>query len=240
MKRLCNEYDDVARYEFYIHSVKEQQYLDMIYKYFEVPFMEGLSKDRHSFQFHYAIYVWRRCTLVYCAFGLNWFPLLQIAIIVNSNLLCLVYQAAKRPYEDERVNDVEVFNEVIIYLCSFHWLLLLFSQSPDFDEVLGWSLISVISLNIIYHMFMMLVKLLGNAKKSFKEKYQQFKTWDQLERCSCKCSFCGTYPVMDEPLDFEIDLQDCEGSSSRQKTMMFCFFRKGKSTANQGGGEEGE
>jgi len=240
IKRLCAKYDDVARFENNPDSVEEERQVDKIYKYFEVPFMEGLRKDRQSIQFHYAIYIWRRCTLIYCVFGLNWFPLLQIAIVVKSNFICFLYQVTMRPYEDEELNSVEAFNEVIIYLCSFHWLILMQSTSPEFEENLGWSLIFVLCFNILYHMFTLMKQLLGNAKESFKEKYQQFKMWDQLERCPCKCSVCGTYPAMDEPLDFEIDLQDCEGSSSSHKTMMFCFSIKGKSKANQSGGKEGE
>jgi len=132
------------------------------------PLIEGLRRDSPGIQFQYVVYCMRRTILVYTAFFLNFFPLAQVALNIKISLLAFVYQASFSPYEDEKSDKVEVFNEAIIYLTSMT-LLILVKESEDIEFVdqIGWVIIGLLSVYLGYHMFAFMGVIVDAAKHSY-------------------------------------------------------------------------
>ncbi len=82
----------------------------------------------------------------------------------------VMYAIRFRPFENEALNRMEIFNEICILLVSYHLFLLTgFNEDYDCQYEVGWSLLGITSTNILVNMIYMLTLSLLIAYKYLKE-----------------------------------------------------------------------
>ena len=85
------------------------------------------------------------------------------------NVLQITYLFIIRPFEDSRVNRLEIFNEYIFSLATLH--MVLFSDCYDNSHMkysLGWTFISLILLQIVVNFYVLISSILKNVCLYFK------------------------------------------------------------------------
>ena len=83
---------------------------------------------------------------------------LQISVAVFVGMVNLCYLVVQRPFDDEKVNNLEIMNEATNFILLYH-VILFSGMVPDSKTryMLGWSFIGLTSANVLVH-FALLVK----------------------------------------------------------------------------------
>ena len=82
---------------------------------------------------------------------------LQYLCLSLFNLAMTLYQGTYFPFKDRNTNKVELFNEFLMSISSYH--IIFFSDMVDSLIVryqYGWSLIAVLSVNLVFNMYIIL------------------------------------------------------------------------------------
>jgi hypothetical protein len=75
------------------------------------------------------------------------------------SLVNLCYQFTAKPFKRAKDNYIEIFNEVVILLCSYQMCIFLNAEAPqDFLKAIGW----VFMFNVVFNVFMNVVMLFLN------------------------------------------------------------------------------
>lgn len=91
----------------------------------------------------------------------------------------MMYLIGVKPFENPKINYIEIFNESVVLIVSYH--LFLFTDYIDGDELstyVGYSIIGATLLTIAVNMVVMLLESLGKFKficKKICEKYKKVK-----------------------------------------------------------------
>jgi hypothetical protein len=74
--------------------------------------------------------------------------------LVFLSLAQLIYLGAAKPYEDPKVNRLELFNECIVMLCNYHLFFFVDpSMSSKLKYLAGWSLDLIIILQFLLNSY---------------------------------------------------------------------------------------
>ena len=85
----------------------------------------------------------------------NW-PFAQIQILIFHSFLVIIYNILARPFEDPKLNKLEIFNELCIIVSAYHLFLFTpFVEDSAFQYRIGWSMIVVTVLNIAVNIAIM-------------------------------------------------------------------------------------
>ncbi|TNV85995.1 hypothetical protein FGO68_gene6894 [Halteria grandinella] len=110
-------------------------------------------------------------------------PTFQIILYQTSSLCCLMYLISVRPFETDKMNNLEVFNELNVFVASFHLVALISMEESDdvarqkqinkLTKDIGTSFIGFscfqISINLIF--------LLSEFFVSFCKLFKKLKTF---------------------------------------------------------------
>ena len=82
-----------------------------------------------------------------------------------------MYLVKVQPKEQTASNQLEIFNEICVYLCGLHVLLfLMISLTPSTLQGIGWSLCFCLCFNIAVNMFIIGKGIIRDIKKWCKKK----------------------------------------------------------------------
>ncbi len=79
-------------------------------------------------------------------------------MLIAQSLIVLLYIGMVQPFEKQSMNNLELFNEFCVLLCSYQ--MLIFTSFVEEVEVImntGWALIATLCFNLIINMFLMLL-----------------------------------------------------------------------------------
>ena len=80
----------------------------------------------------------------------------QIQILIFHSFLVIIYNILARPFEDPKLNKLEIFNELCIIVSAYHLFLFTpFVEDSAFQYRIGWSMIVVTVLNIAVNIAIM-------------------------------------------------------------------------------------
>ncbi len=82
-----------------------------------------------------------------------------IAVMANTymSILIIIYFISAKPFAEEKVNNLHLFNEACIMLANYHMLLFTdFTNSTSLKFEIGWSLTFLVSFMIIINISIML------------------------------------------------------------------------------------
>lgn len=108
----------------------------------------------------------------------------QINIMLVSSLLVMGYTTYVKPYVSRKANLQETLNEVNVVLASYHLFCFTeFVYDPYWRSKIGYSLITLIIVNIIYNCAMMSVTIVKEIKRETKKRYHQYLVYlDKREK----------------------------------------------------------
>lgn len=108
----------------------------------------------------------------------------QINIMLVSALLVMGYTTYVKPYLSQKENLQETLNEVNVVLASYHLFCFTeFVVDPVQRSRIGYSLITLIIVNIIYNCAMMSVTIVKEFKREVKRRYHQYLVYlDEREK----------------------------------------------------------
>ncbi len=111
----------------------------------------------------------RRFLFSWQIFVLKSYPYFQILLVSFSCITLILYTTLCKPFMQHSMNRLEIFNEVSILISSYHLLAFTpFVDSPSLQYLLGWSLIGVITLNIVVNMLFIGYSTLCSLKVAFQ------------------------------------------------------------------------
>ena len=85
-------------------------------------------------------------------------PVLQIFILVLLANLMLIYVGMIRPFETPLLNNLELFNEIIVILCTYSMLISTdFTVSFELKQKGGWLIVFIIAANIFVNLLVMII-----------------------------------------------------------------------------------
>ena len=68
------------------------------------------------------------------------------------------YLVAGRPLQDKKAQNIEIFNEMTIYVCSLFVTTLINVAIPlHFKDVLGWVIMGVATFNIVVNLALIII-----------------------------------------------------------------------------------
>ena len=88
----------------------------------------------------------------------------------------------------------------MVYIASIHAMTLLAtSYSPEIHEIIGYSLVSIVIMNLVMNIIIIYGAVLLKFRKNLQRKYTLFiwnsKIYDRKHNwhayCDCKCITCG-------------------------------------------------
>lgn len=124
------------RKEFLNH----QGLLDMKDKYPQFQALFELMKPTHRAQAFIILFLLRRALFAMVILFIK-NSSQQVACLLFMSLAQLLYLITTKPYEDSKVNNLEIFNELVIMVCNYH--LIIFTEptvSAKLKYMAGWSL----------------------------------------------------------------------------------------------------
>jgi hypothetical protein len=102
------------------------------------------------------LYMLRRLLFAVIAVVFEKSPVLQVQILIFHCILMIMYNILVKPFEEPKMNRLEIFNEVCILAAAYHLFLFTdYIESPEFRYMIGWSIISITTFNIVVNMLVM-------------------------------------------------------------------------------------
>jgi membrane glycosyltransferase len=95
----------------------------------------------------------RRIFLVFVLVVMRNLPFFQTLFILNVSLSSMHYITNHRPFDDDNVNYMEIFNETCVFICS-HVVCAFLNPSLHhyFIVLMGWVLIGVALINLLINL----------------------------------------------------------------------------------------
>ena len=96
---------------------------------------------------------------------------LQMSVNFAVGLVNLIYLVKFKPFDDNRVNRLEVMNEATNFVMLYHVMCFTdFVPEAEDRYYIGWSFIACIVVNLIVHMSLLIIDTTKQVKSSAKEK----------------------------------------------------------------------
>ena len=105
-------------------------------------------------------------------------PFFQIQMMVAHSIMIIIYIASVKPFENPLLNRLEIFNEVCIISATYHLFFFPeYTDDPEFQYQLGWSIIGVTTLNIAVNMVIMGKGTARMVKLAYRKYLYKFREW---------------------------------------------------------------
>lgn len=118
---------------------------------------EGVKPTSHLANLNRFLFIWRRVVFVLMTLFLEE-PAIQLLIFMAMSFLMIAYLVTVMPYEEDFNNNIEIFNEVVVFLVSLHGLILV---SFKIDQTnLGISMICFVMLMLTVNGYFVIKDLL--------------------------------------------------------------------------------
>jgi hypothetical protein len=125
-------------------------------------YLDLRTKSKSSLMYN-VIYMLRRLLISVLILVFKKWPAAQIQIMIFHSILVIIYNKLARPFEDPKLNKLEIFNELCIMVSAYHLFLFTpFVEDSAFQYKIGWSMIGVTVLNIVVNFAIM-------AQTSFRQ-----------------------------------------------------------------------
>ena len=147
----------------------------------------GLNTDRVISLTYTIVFMVRRSLFVVVMFFLSNQPAIQMNLFIFMSNLYIIYLNQVSPYEEKQVVITETFNEVMLMLICYHFILLtdlLSDQDLKYEiskSMIGF-IIAMISINMIIILRESLKPAIRNCKKKRLQKKHAKKMAKILER----------------------------------------------------------
>ena len=168
-------------------------------RYFK-EFFVGLVPHNKLAQLYNLIFIWRRIFIVLVALQLGNVPMIQLGLFTLLCMINLIYLVHARLYKNRWAYQLEVFNDISVYMTGIHGLAFTASVT-NFDayDALGYSLGGVVILNLLFNMSFLIfdscVSFRTNLAVKFTKAQKQSRSWDATVNfhftCNCACVTCG-------------------------------------------------
>ena len=140
-------------------------------------FIEGVVREKAGQSMFHFFFIARRLVSAAVLVFLDQFPYLQISVLMLLSCYNMVYLVAESPLNDKRENTIEAFNEMCILLFCYLVATSLNEANPQsLNNLLGFCLIALTSLNIVVNVCLVMTKtfshlfgLLKNFNKNGKK-----------------------------------------------------------------------
>ena len=133
--------------------------------------LEGLKKDKKSSLIYPVFFLIRRIIFVVSAVYLRHFLLFQICTQLFSLWFSINYLLEFRPFEDALTMNLELMNEFTCAILMYHVLVFnpAFVADDQPREVLGYSFILIVCLNVAVHVYFLCRTVYTEASQKIKE-----------------------------------------------------------------------
>ena len=138
------------------------------YERFESVF-DNLKLNKKGALAYHNVYCLRRTVVLLVVVFLTQSRISQIYIFLLTAFANVIYSSQIRPFNSKLLNMSELFNEVMVWLCSYP--LFCFSQfvpDPEVEYDIGWILIALILALIVFNCTILLIGLIVEIKASFR------------------------------------------------------------------------
>ena len=94
-----------------------------------------------------------------------------MAVNFAVGLVNLCYLVKFKPFDDERVNKLEVMNECTNFVMLYHVMCFTdFVPEAEDRYYIGWSFVACICMNLMVHLYLLIMDTVAQVKESCKEK----------------------------------------------------------------------
>lgn len=134
------------------------------------------------------LFMLRRLVYAATAVFLAKYPPLQALILILQSLIHILYVVSVRPFEEMSLNLMELFNEATVLLATYHAMALTemlptdsASEIIDSQYKVGWSLITLVGINMIANLVVMIYQTALQAKQHIRNLLRKLKQWRSKE-----------------------------------------------------------
>ena len=130
-----------------------------------------------------------------------------MAINFTWGLVNLCYLVKYRPFDDNRVNNLEIMNEATNFVMLYHVMCFTdFVPEAEDRYFIGWSFVACICMNLMVHLTLLIMDTTAQIKESCKEKCcKKKKDEDEEEELKKK-----ELSVIFEDAEFQSNFSDKE------------------------------
>lgn len=117
------------------------------------------------------VFMARRLFLVATLTLLVTMPTLQIAAYLLATFLSMHYLVNTSPYNSRMMNVSEKVNEIFITLVAYHLFCFTdYVSDLQVESSIGWSMISVILLNVLFNIIVFIIMIVSSCKLCCKRR----------------------------------------------------------------------
>jgi len=139
-----------------------------------------LNMENNLSRWYNVIFVYRRLFITISAIFLGDFLFLQFLLVAYGTLASLTFSLHVKPFEDVRMNRIEVLNDLTI-LFSIYFLYLFNTPNPEAKFNYGWALVAMNLGNVIFNLgFAFSIQIRGYIKSC--KNYGRKKGWIKYTR----------------------------------------------------------
>lgn len=128
------------------------------------------------------LYMTRRLIIVGLAVFFGEYPAGQVVIMTLHSFLMIIYLSTVKPFESRFLNRLEIFNECIVLIASYHlFIFTKFTSDPNTQYQVGWSFIGFALICIASNMLILLAGGFMNVKRHLMRLIRRIKRYYKLK-----------------------------------------------------------
>lgn len=142
-----------------------------------------VKEKRNAYIAYFPIWLFRRAIFVAIPVTFFWCTTFQVQILMILNTIYMMFYSYQQPHWDPRRNKLEIFNEAIILILSYHMVTFSeFNINVDTNFIMGYSFIAFIMLMIAVNCLYMISETVQKwrRRKAYKQKVELMSAKAQL------------------------------------------------------------
>ena len=141
-------------------------------------FYNDVKPDSKGKLLYFTIFYLRRVFFCFVAFYLLPLTIVKVQIIMMINLLIVIYHCSFDPFISRRKNRIEVFNEVLITIITFHICFFTeFMPNKNGQVFMGWSMIYLTAVNSFFNFALIFFEGFCGIKLVVVKWHRRFRRW---------------------------------------------------------------
>ena len=135
--------------------------------------MDRTKQEVKAVMFYPILFIIKRMVFVFVVVFMTELLFFQIFLFLFITTVVLLFLIEKRPYEEEKMNRLDIMNEIVDVIVLFHVIVFSFGEKDSDNQIFGLTLIGVTIIAMSVHIITSLVEQVRGWKNWCREKFQK-------------------------------------------------------------------
>ena len=133
--------------------------------------MDRTKQEVKAVMFYPILFIIKRMVFVFVVVFMTELLFFQIFLFLFITTVVLLFLIEKRPYEEEKMNKLDIMNEIVDLIVLFHVMIFSLGENDRDNQFFGLTLIVVATIAISIHIIASMVEQVRSWKNWCKKKF---------------------------------------------------------------------